>query len=427
MNKYLLSFLVTLLFNAFFYTGSLSALPLAVKGDSSRIELLLTTKMINTIHLDKKFISSLDITAKRLILLSTHEQFYLVGWGGIVPIGKKTTGNIGSFAFTNDNLLMVIRGNELCSFDSLGGLLKLYKLPGEGMGISAGKYVMYIYDRNENLQKFAFYAIAKKGKYLPLFEVPTPITSVIEVTNSILFSSGNGIFSYDLKDKKMKGIVYLAKDKKIISIAVDSASNRTYFSTENSVYALKDSSAFIISNEFGGVLRFFNNGLIVFNPEKNLLIRITGLEDKIASITGEMKSASKEAIQSAPAPIPVPVPISKPPSTEFAKPSPAETSASPKTEMHVPAGTLRVERFIASPLGPLEKGKLYILKKDFSQPVGILNTFPDGSVLKLAGADPSDIKSWKVVKTSDGSFALVDSKLYMYFDQAHVWLLKSTP
>ena len=427
MNKYLLSFLVTLLFNAFFYTGSLSALPSAVKGDSSRIELLLTTKMINTIHLDKKFIPTLDITAKRLILLSTHEQFYLVGWGGIVPIGKKTTGNIGSFAFTNDNLLMVIRGNELCTFDSLGGLLKLYKLPGEGMGISAGKYVMYIYDRNENLQKFAFYAIAKRGKYLPLFEVPAPITSVIEVNNSLLFTTENGIFSYDLKDKKMKGVVYLAKDKKIKSIAVDTTSNRIYFSDENSVNALKDSSAFIISNEFGGVLRFFNNGLIVFNPEKNLLIRITGLEDKIASITREMTSASKEAIQSAPAQMPVPAPVSKPPSKEVVQPSPAETSASPKTEIHVPAGTLRVEKFIASPSGTLEKGKLYILKKDFSQPVGILNTFPDGSVLKLTGDDPSESKSWKVVKTSDGSFALVDSKLYMFFEQAHVWLLKSTP
>ena len=427
MNKYLLRFLVPLIFTALFVSGSLSSLASALKGDSSRIELLLTNKMISSIHLDKAFIPALDITAKRLILLSTREQFYLLGWGGIVPIGKKVTSNISSFAFTNDNLLLAIRGNELCSFDSLGGLSKLYKLPGEGMGISRGKYVMYIYDRNENLQKYAFYAIAKGGKYAPLFEVPAPITSAVEVNNSILFSSENGIFSYNLKDRKMNGVVYLAKDKKVRSIAVDTRSNRIYFSTDNSVYALKDSAAFIITNEFGGVLRFFNDGLIVFNPGKNLLIRIEGVEAKIASIMQEMKSTAKEGKQTTPAPIPIPVPVLKPPSTESAKPSPPEASGSPKTEIHVPSGTLRVEKFIASPLGPLEKGKLYILKKDFSQPVGILNTFPDGSVLKLVGSDPAVVTSWKVVKTSDGSFALVDSKLYMYFDQAHVWLLKSLP
>jgi hypothetical protein len=84
-------------------------------------------------------------------------------------------------------------------------------------------------------------------------------------------------------NKELKILTVLPKDNEIKSIAVDTSSNRIYFSTDSTVYALKDSRAVIITDQFGGVLRYYNDGLIVFNPEKRFLIRIVGLEDKIAS------------------------------------------------------------------------------------------------------------------------------------------------
>ncbi len=445
MNKNLLRSITPILPIALLTLWSLLAQGLTLKSDTLHYEILLTNKMINSIHLNKKFIPSIDITAKRLILLSTNDQFYLLGWGGIVPLGKKTTGNIGSYAFTSDRLLMAIRNNELCSFDSAGTLSKLFKLPDEGMGISPGKYVMYVYDRNKNLHKNALYVIAKGGKYTRLFEVPAPIMSVAELNNSILFATGNALFSYDLKDKQMKALAVLEKEREITSIAVDSSNNRIYFSTQNAVYAIKDSTAVIITNEFGGILRSFNKGLIVFNPDKKLLIRITGLEDKITSKilalkaaakdkktqikpakTDSVSSVSEKPVKPALTKNETPVPPPPVPEKETLKQPEPEVSGSPGRELHVPANTIRAEKFISNASGNLVKGKTYILKKDFSQPIDFLNNLPDGSVLKLVGSDAGIIKSWKVVKPSDGSFALIDSKLYMYFEQAHVWLLKPT-
>jgi hypothetical protein len=254
---------------------------LSIKDDSLRFEILLSSKMLNDTLSEEKFVNSIDITSNRLILLSTTNQYYLLGWGGIGPLGQKVTGNIGSFAFTSDSLLMTIRNNELCGFESDVNLSKLFDLPNEGMGISSGKYVMYIYDRDIEKTKYALYVIAKGGNYYKLFEVPSPIKSVVEMNSSILFATGNGLFSFNLKDKNLKALAVLPKDEEIKSIAVDTSSNRIYFSTENVIYALVDSKAAIVFDDFGGILRFFDNGLMVFNPDKKFLIRIIGIEDRL--------------------------------------------------------------------------------------------------------------------------------------------------
>jgi hypothetical protein len=275
INKTLLTFLLTLWVLVLY--GS------STKSDSLRFEVLLTSKMLNDIHLNERLINSIDITSNRLILLSTTDQFYLLGWGGIVPFGKKVTGNITSYAFTPDSLLMIIRNNELCGFDSLGNLSRLFTLPGEEMGISAGKYVMYAYNRTKVQANHAIYVIARGGKYSKLVEVPAAINSVIEMNNSILFATGNAVLCYDLRNKVLKALTALPKDKEVKSIAVNSSSNMIYLSTENSIYALKDSSAVVITEEFGGVLWYYNDGLLVFNPSKKFLVRITGIEENITS------------------------------------------------------------------------------------------------------------------------------------------------
>jgi hypothetical protein len=272
---------------------SLIASGITVNKDSLRYEILLTNKMLIDFKVNEKFITSLDITSDRLILLSTSNQFYLLGWGSITPIGIKVKGNISSYAFTSDSVLLTIKNNELCNFDSLGNLSKLYKLPNEGMGISSGKYVMYIYDRNKEQTNHALYVLARGGKYTKLFEVPAPISSVMEMNNLILFATGNAVFSFNLRNKELKAITALPKDKEIKSIAVNSSGNLIYLSTDNSIYALKDSNTVMITDQFGGVLRYFDEGLIVFNPEKKFLVRILGIEDNLASKMQALKNAMK--------------------------------------------------------------------------------------------------------------------------------------
>ena len=136
--------------------------------DSLQYEILLTPSMVDELNPSGRFINSLSLTSEKHLLLSTRDQFYLLGWGGITPIGKKIAGGIGSFAYTHDNLLMTIRNNELCVFDSLGNLNRLYTLPNTDMGISHGKNVMYIFDRTSIKEKQSLFVIAQGGKYSKL-------------------------------------------------------------------------------------------------------------------------------------------------------------------------------------------------------------------------------------------------------------------
>lgn len=264
---------------------SLSLYGLPAISDSARVEVLLNSKMLNNskIQQNAEFITSIDVTSKQLVLISTKQQFYLLGWGTMNPVCKPVPENITSFAYTSDNLLMVIRNDELCSFDSPENLNKFIKLPRKGMGISAGKHVMYIYDRNKAQSKHSLFILAQGGKYKKLLDVPAPIQSVVETNNSILFASENGLFSFNVKSKQLKALSALPKGNEIKSIAVDTSNNRIYFSTDNTVYAIKESNTVIVTDKIGGSLRFFHGGLIVFNPERQLMVRMTGIEHELTT------------------------------------------------------------------------------------------------------------------------------------------------
>jgi hypothetical protein len=235
--------------------------------------------MADDLNTGNKFINSIDITSENLLLLSTRDQFYLLGWGGIVPFGKRTQGNIGSFAYTPDKLLMTIRNEELCVFDDGGNLEMLYSLPSSEMGISRGQFAMYIFDRNGSKQKQAVYVLARGGKYSRLFEVPRPVYSLIENGNKILFTNGNTIYQYSLDNKEMKAVASLPDDMTIRSLTMDKVTGIIYFSTDNMIFSLKGTDKGVLTDQIGGKL-MFHNGLIVFNPEKKLLIRITGMDSK---------------------------------------------------------------------------------------------------------------------------------------------------
>jgi hypothetical protein len=270
---------------------SLVSYGLSIKDDSVRFEVLLTNKMFSNINLNEKFVTSVDITSNRLILLSSSNRFYVLGWGGIDPVGQKIGDAISSFAYTPDGFLMIVRNKELCFMDSVGNVSRLFGLPSKDMGISAGKFVMYFYDRQNSNARYSLYVIARGGKYARLFEVPAPISSVAEVNDNVLFASGSSLFSYDLKNKKMKALIALKKDMQIKSLTTNTSGNTIYFSTGNAIYSLKDSCMLTITNDFGGVLKYYDNGLIVFNPEKKLVMRIVGLEAELKTKVLASKTA----------------------------------------------------------------------------------------------------------------------------------------
>lgn len=262
--------------------------------DSLQYEVLLTPSMADEVNPGNRFINSIDITSNSLILLSNREQFFLLGWGGIVPFAGKVSGNIGSFAYTSDSLLMTIRNDELCVFDGNGNLSRLYSLPSQEMGISRGKNVMYIFDRTGSKPEKSIYVLSHGGMYSRLFSVPDPVYSLVEINGRILFTNRNTIFEYVPGKKEMKAVASLPEDKTIRSLTADPETGRIYFSTDNMIFSFKGKDQTVITDRIGGKLMFYN-GLIVFNPERKLLVRITGLERKIASVTQAPAYAADKA------------------------------------------------------------------------------------------------------------------------------------
>jgi hypothetical protein len=64
-------------------------------------------------------------------------------------------------------------------------------------------------------------------------------------------------------------------------VTSDPACGRIYFSTDRAIYAVNDTSAITVSEGMGGILKFFDGGLVVFDPAKKFLLRIAGIEEEL--------------------------------------------------------------------------------------------------------------------------------------------------
>lgn len=253
-------------------------------SDTLRIEVLMNEQLLADSKVNGKFIHSFDINAERHIILSTNEKLYLLGWGGLLPIDKNIPCQLSSFSYTPDGFLMATRNNELVIADSSGIFLKLYNLPEPSMQLAAGKQVMYLYSSNQSKNKHILYAIARGGKFARLFDVPSPINSVAEMGNTILFASGNAVFQFTPETKMLKALVTAPGNRTIKSIAVDTLNKRIFFATDSAVYSVKDNQPAIITGTLGGTIHYFKNGLLVFNPERKLLVRFAGIEKIISAL-----------------------------------------------------------------------------------------------------------------------------------------------
>ncbi|MGD0331477.1 MAG: hypothetical protein ABSB40_13700 [Nitrososphaeria archaeon] len=238
----------------------------------------------------------------------------------------------------------------------------------------------------------------------------------------------------------LTGFSILSPKNEIKSVTVDTSDNRIYFSTDSEVYTIRDSCILIIVDKFGGILRYFNSGLIVFVPEKQFLVRIVGIEDQITSKMQSLKAVA-ESTQTSNAgkkstrQIDSVSQVKLMPSDKIATPQHSnakvkETVKQPAPEILSSTGnrapsqpkTFYVEKFISSTSENLEQGKTYILKKDYSLTTGIFIKLPEGTILRLVGTDADSITSWEVVQPLDGSSALINSHLYTYFKENHLWI-----
>lgn len=266
MKTDILAFLLAALFLPLVMTAQQNA--------NLRYEVMLSESMSDSLK-NLNFISCIDVSPDRLITISTQEKIYLLGWGGMAQYGKKSVEPISSFAYSHDSLLFIICGKSLCYIDSTGTFRELLKLPNADMGISAGKSVMYIYDRNKADKHYHLYAYAGGGIYKNILYSPRPIMAVAEMADSLYIASGSGIYSYSPAGGKMNLAAGLQKDNVVLSISPDYAHNTLFFSLRDAIFAIRNGSIYNVTGDFGGgTVKCFKNGVIIFNSGTKDVIRI---------------------------------------------------------------------------------------------------------------------------------------------------------
>ena len=243
-----------------------------------KADILLDKTLLNESSIDAKLINSIEYTSKGFVLLSSANQFYVLGIGGVAPIFNKWSGKTGieSFTVTAKGVLMIVSGKTMYQAHSKPSFLKVMDIPDSDMGITSKYKNVYLFDRKlkSNKKDYSIYQISTNKKIIPLVKIPTPVLSLFEQPSQLIFSTKNIVFSVDIKTKKLYQMLALPQENDIISIVGDTINHAFYFSTDQSIYQLKDDKIEMISNDFGGILKYDGKGLSIFNPEKSLIIRL---------------------------------------------------------------------------------------------------------------------------------------------------------
>lgn len=252
------------------------------QNNNLRYEIILNNGMLKDSVLNGYLSNCLDISPQHFITLSNGSQVYLLGWGGTSPLGNKSKQTISGFAYTSDGLLLAIRDEDLCYINTEGNWEKLFKLPSPNMSIASGREVIYVYENEENMGKYHAYALAKGGRYKSLFASPEQIKGMCELGDSLFIAIENGIYSYSPQKNKLTPLIALEKGTTITSITADPVNEIFYFSTRSAIYAYRKNSLVMLTKEFpGSFVKYFGNGLLIFNPLSKDILRIVNVDSSI--------------------------------------------------------------------------------------------------------------------------------------------------
>jgi len=256
---------------------------IAQQKNTLRYEVMLSSNMLDSTLRKDRFISALDISPNKYITLSNGNKVYLLGWGGISQLGEDVEGGpINTYSYTKDGLLVAIKNDILCYMNDKGILDTIVQLPRANMGLGTGKDVMYLFDQIRNDNRYRLYAFAKGGKYKQLLVSPKPITTVVEMSDSLYLAIGSGVFSLSSKNNKLNLVAGFQKESEIRSMTVDSINSILYIATQDGIYALQNNSLVYVTGDFGGgIIKYFSGGLIIFNPVTCDITRIVNIDKSI--------------------------------------------------------------------------------------------------------------------------------------------------
>ncbi|MDR1459252.1 MAG: hypothetical protein LBI60_03460 [Bacteroidales bacterium] len=276
---------------------------LCASAQEQEIEVFLNENMLKNINLNVELNNSIDYTPGNFLLLSSFNQFYALGRNSMFPVLEKTENKIDAFSIaTVDSILLIISDKILYQTDSEGKMVKLQDLPADKMGIASDKDGIYLFEQTDikNKQEYSLFSLSREVVITKLISIQTPVSSVLKYQSILFFTSQNKIYYVVEDGDRYEELFTLSDDNndKIISLVGDIENQALYFSTTDTVYRIKENQLDYVCTDFGGILRYDGEGLLIFNPGKSLIIRIRNniLYNTIEEKTVNIPEQSEETI-----------------------------------------------------------------------------------------------------------------------------------
>ena len=245
--------------------------------------------------LTKEFLDSLpnpvnenfDITSNETIIISCDSNLIAIHTGEdstIADILIEKPNAPESFALDGDSIILTISGQFFGKLEEDNdSSIKAVPLPYKSMQLAPSVYPgsVYLFGGKEVLEN-RVYTFLDDGTFRIIVDLPDKITSVADNNlKQVYIATEKEI--YRITPAKYELVIRFPEEMPpVISVGTLPDDNQLlFFSTKEKVYVLHGLSAIALIKNAGGIFHIRNNKLYLFDPDRHLLISVSGLKENL--------------------------------------------------------------------------------------------------------------------------------------------------
>ncbi len=240
--------------------------PLAA-AETPVLQLILTPKIASAAGIGS-LINCFSITPDGVVVVGDKSHLWAVGAAGALPL--KISG-LTSFTFMPGGILLGVAGNNLVYLDTDGTLKTLFALPEPGMNVTQGQGNTLILFGPEAPGRDGLYLVHEGRQATKILSLAATITDVAALNTTLLFISNGAL--YEVLGHHLR-LMAAEPGSGFTSVTTDPTTGAIYLADASHVVEIKHGKIIPISNNFSGLLRWTQGGLIIFDNRGGTLVRL---------------------------------------------------------------------------------------------------------------------------------------------------------
>ena len=231
------------------------------------LQLVLTPKIANAASLGP-LVNCFSITPDGVVVVGDQSHLWAVGSAGALPLNIS---GLSSFAFMPGGILLGIFGRNLVYLDTDGTLKTLFVLPEPGMSVTQGQGNTLILFGPDAPGRNGIYLVREGRQATKIVSLPASITDVAALNGTLLFISDGTL--YEVLGHQLR-LVAAEPGAGFTSVTANPSTGDIYLADSSHVVELQHHNIIPISNNFAGLLRWTQGGLIIFSSKNDALVRL---------------------------------------------------------------------------------------------------------------------------------------------------------